>query len=43
MLKRIPGWNTYLSTANESDRTESIRQHNRTGRPFGSAEFIQTL
>jgi putative transposase len=33
MLERIPDWNAYLSRANESDRTESIRRHNRTGRP----------
>ncbi len=33
----------YLSSNSQQDTAESIRRHNRTGRPLGSAEFIQTL
>ncbi len=43
MLDRIPDWEAYLSSSTPSDRAESIRQHNRTGRPLGSAEFIKKL
>jgi putative transposase len=43
MLDRVPDWSAYLSSTRQNDRTESIRRHNRTGRPLGSAEFIQVL
>ncbi len=43
MLDRVPDWNAYLSSNSQQDTAESIRRHNRTGRPLGSAEFIQTL
>lgn len=43
MLDRIRDWKAYLSSTKQNDRTESLRQHNRTGRPLGSAEFIHTL
>jgi putative transposase len=43
MLDRVPDWSAYLSSTRQNDRTESIRRHNRTGRPLGSAEFIQAL
>jgi putative transposase len=43
MLDRVPGWSAYLSSNSQQDMAESIRRHNRTGRPLGSAEFIQTL
>jgi putative transposase len=43
MLDRVPDWSAYLSSTRQNDRTGSIRRHNRTGRPLGSAEFIQAL
>ena len=43
MLERITDWTTYLASTNQDDQIESIHRHNRSGRPLGSAEFIQTL
>ena len=43
MLDRVPDWSAYLSSTSQNDTIELIRQHNRTGRPLGSAEFIQAL
>ena len=43
MLDRVPDWSAYRSSTGQNDRTESIRRHNRTDRPLGSAEFIQAL
>lgn len=43
MLNRITDWQAYLYGAAQSDETESIRRHSRTGRPLGSTEFINTL
>jgi len=43
MLDRIPDWEAYLSSSICSDKAESIRRHNRTGRPLGSTEFIKRL
>jgi putative transposase len=43
MFDRVPDWEAYLCGTTLYDETESIRQHNRTGRPLGTAEFIQTL
>ena len=43
MLDRIPDWEAYLSSSTHSDTAESIRQHNRTGRPLGSTEFVKKL
>ena len=43
MLDRVPDWSAYLSSTCQNDRIESIRRHNRTGRPLGNAEFIQAL
>jgi putative transposase len=43
MLDRIPDWQAYLSGTVEGDKMESIHQHSRTGRPLGTADFIETL
>ena len=43
MLDRVPDWEAYLSSNTRSDRAESIRRHNRTGRPLGSIEFVKIL
>jgi len=43
MLDRIPDWITFLSSINQNDTTDSIRLHNRTGRPLGSAGFTRAL
>ena len=43
MLDRIADWEAYLSSSTRSDRAESIRRHNRTGRPLGNTEFIKIL
>jgi putative transposase len=43
MLDQVPDWEAYLASHTHNDKTELIRQHNRTGRPLGSARFIRTL
>ena len=43
MRDRVPDWSAYLTNTSQSDTTESIRRHNRTGRPLGSDEFIKAL
>ncbi|MDH3859261.1 MAG: transposase, partial [Gammaproteobacteria bacterium] len=43
MLDRVADWEAYLSSSTRSDRAESIRRHNRTGRPLGNTEFIKIL
>jgi putative transposase len=43
MRDRVPDWSAYLTSTSQSDTTESIRRHNRTGRPLGSDEFIKAL
>jgi len=43
MLERISDWETYLANTDSIDKLESIRLHNRTGRPLGCTEFIKTL
>ena len=41
MLDRVRRWREYLLL--EQDDLVSISQHNRTGRPAGSIEFIEHL
>ncbi len=41
--KLLPGWSAYRSSICQNNRTESIRRHNRTGRPLGSAESFKPL
>lgn len=44
MLSMISaGWEQFLTGALLSEEMEDIRQHERTGRPLGSASFIEQL
>lgn len=43
MLDRIDDWRTYLTKDVENHQADSIRRHTRTGRPLGTAGFIDNL
>ena len=43
MLDRISDWHTYLMDDVEHHHADSIRRNTRTGRPLGTAEFIENL
>ncbi len=43
MIKRVGNWTEYLSGSDNSNNTDLIKQHTRTGRPLGSTEFIRKL
>jgi len=43
MIERVGNWTEYLSGSDNSNNTDLIKQHTRTGRPLGSTEFIREL
>jgi putative transposase len=44
MIKRVGNWTEYLSGSDDdSNNTDLIKQHTRTGRPLGITEFIRKL
>jgi putative transposase len=43
MLERIPDWRAYLRSGLGEGERELVRQHERTGRPLGSEDFIAGL
>ncbi len=43
MIKRVGNWTEYLSGSDNSNNTDLIKQHTRTGRPLGNTEFIRKL
>lgn len=42
MLDRIDDWPAYLAVA-EEDEHEAIERHTRTGRPLGTADFVECM
>lgn len=43
MLARVDNWPSYLVDPNDQELAESIRRHTRTGRPYGSKQFVEEL
>ena len=43
MLERIGNWSKYLAAPVETECTDNIRSHTRTGRPAGSKLFLEQL
>ncbi|MEN6560368.1 MAG: transposase [Acidobacteriota bacterium] len=43
LLKAIPDWSAYLGQKESIGEIDDFRQHERTGRPLGSDEFIRRL
>ena len=43
MLQRLGNWRGYLTRTTNGDDAERIRKHTRTGRPLGTAEFINRI
>ena len=43
MLQRVGNWRGYLTRTTNGDDAERIRKHTRTGRPLGTAEFINRI
>lgn len=42
-LTDIESWKPVLRQADEYDEFEELRQHTRTGRPYGSESFLKKL
>lgn len=42
-IQGIPEWKSYLEEPTNKEMLESFRQHSRTGRPLGGADFIEKL
>jgi putative transposase len=43
LLERVPDWRAFLAGGLEADALEALRRHTRTGRPLGSAAFLERL
>lgn len=43
MLHMVGNWREFLRSSPEGLEQEAVRRHIRTGRPLGSAEFIESL
>jgi putative transposase len=43
MLERVSDWRKYLAEEENPKLSENLRDHTNTGRPAGSAKFIETL
>ncbi|MBF0116169.1 MAG: transposase [Magnetococcales bacterium] len=43
LLERVPDWHAFLMGGIEDSVVETLRRHERTGRPFGSTAFIADL
>ena len=43
LLSRVDDWRAYLAEGLEPEQVDVLRRHERTGRPLGSAAFIQRL
>ena len=42
-IQGMPEWKRYLEEPTSKEMLESFRQHSRTGRPLGGADFIEKL
>ncbi len=43
LLELVPDWRAFLAGGLEEDALETIRRHARTGRPLGTAAFLEGL
>jgi len=43
LLARVGDWSAFLGAGAASEAGEQLRNHERTGRPLGSADFIDQL
>ncbi|MDH3920547.1 MAG: hypothetical protein OEU25_20480, partial [Rhodospirillales bacterium] len=43
LLELVPDWRAFLAGGLAEDALEAIRRHARTGRPLGSAAFLEAL
>ncbi|NLF08750.1 MAG: hypothetical protein GX594_12345 [Pirellulaceae bacterium] len=43
LLAMVADWRGFLNSAMSEDEIEKLRKHGRTGRPLGSASFIDSL
>ncbi|MCY3017535.1 MAG: transposase, partial [Planctomycetota bacterium] len=43
LLGLVPDWRAYLASDASAAQIEALRQHERTGRPLGSAAFVRAL
>jgi REP-associated tyrosine transposase len=43
MLERMGDWKTFLEGGMDEDTIETIRGHNRTGRPLGKLAYVEKL
>jgi len=43
LLTLEPEWGSFLSRGSSADEAAVLRQHERTGRPAGSAEFVAAM
>ena len=43
LLERVGDWRKFLRRGLDEDSRQTLRRHERTGRPLGSDDFVQTL
>jgi len=43
MLERVANWTEFLGQGLSPAELDTIRRHNRTGRPLGSLDFLASL
>ena len=43
LLERVDDWREYLAAGLAPEQAALLRQHERTGRPLGSAAFLRRL
>ncbi len=43
LLERVPDWRAYLAAGLATSERETLRRHERTGRPLGSEAFVAEL
>ena len=43
LLKRFGDWRAYLAAGLSEEEHETLRSHERTGRPLGSEKFIEKI
>jgi putative transposase len=43
LLAMVGDWNAFLNSAMREEELRELREHGRTGRPLGSATFLERL
>ena len=43
LLKLVPDWRTFLADGHNEDEAQTLRSHERTGRPLGGKAFVTKL